>query len=211
MSERSARSLELLGVGIELRGRRVLEGVTLVAAAGAPVGITGPSGSGKSVLCLLAAGVMKPTTGALRFAGLPFPDEAAVTRAIVLQTHGLIGGLTAAENVALPLQVRDMSRSEVLHRARSVLEAVGLGEQTERSVEELSGGERQRVGIARALAGDPDVMVADEPTAELDAGNRARVLNLLVEQARRGSVVLVASDDPEVLKECGSIYRLRGQ
>ncbi len=211
MSTRSgAPSLELRAVDVDLAGRRVLAGIDAVVAPGVPVGITGASGSGKSVLCLVASGALRPTLGEVRYDGRPFPGAGSVSRGLVLQSHGLVGGLTAAENVALPMQVRGIPRAEVLARAGQALTSVGLGEHTGRSVDELSGGERQRVGIARALAGDPSVLVADEPTAELDADNRERVLDLLVQHAARGNVVLVASDDPEVLAVCGALLALDG-
>jgi putative ABC transport system ATP-binding protein len=203
-----APPLELWAIDVDLGGRTVLAGIDAVLAPGSPIGVTGASGSGKSVLCLVVAGALRPTRGEVRYDGKPFPGDGTVSRGIVLQTHGLVGGLTAAENVSLPMQVRGMPRAEVLERADAALASVGLGEHSGRPVDELSGGERQRVGIARALAGDPAVLVADEPTAELDADNRERVLALLVQHAARGSVVLVASDDPEVLAVCGSLIPL---
>lgn len=203
-----APALELRAVDVDLGGRTVLAGIDAVLAPGSPIGVTGASGSGKSVLCLVVAGALRPTRGEVRYNGKPFPGDGTVSRGIVLQTHGLVGGLTAAENVSLPMQVRGMPRAEVLERADAALASVGLGEHSGRPVDELSGGERQRVGIARALAGGPAVLVADEPTAELDADNRERVLALLVQHAGRGSVVLVASDDPEVLAVCGSLIPL---
>jgi putative ABC transport system ATP-binding protein len=209
VSQRSeTASLELRGVDVELGGRTVLAHIDAVIAPGSPVGVAGASGSGKSVLCLVASGALTPTRGEVRYDGRPFPGDGSVARGIVLQSHGLVGGLTAAENVSLPMQVRGVPRAEVLTRAGAALASVGLGEHAGRSVDELSGGERQRVGIARALAGDPAVLVADEPTAELDADNRSRVLALLVRHAERGNVVLVASDDPEVLDVCGALLDL---
>lgn len=203
-----APALELRAVDVDLGGKTVLAGIDAVLAPGSPIGVTGASGSGKSVLCLVASGALRPTRGEVRYNGEPFPGDGSVSRGIVLQTHGLVGGLTAAENVSLPMQVRGLPRAEVLKRADAALASVGLAEHSGRPVDELSGGERQRVGIARALAGEPAVLVADEPTAELDADNRERVLALLVQHAARGSVVLVASDDPEVLAVCGSLIPL---
>lgn len=200
--------LELRAVDVDLGGRHVLAGIDALLGPGTPVGVAGASGAGKSVLCLVASGALRPTRGEVRYDGRPFPGDGTVARGLVLQSHGLVGGLTAAENVALPLQVRKVPRAEVLARAGRALVAVGLGEHAGRSVDDLSGGERQRVGIARALAGEPAVLVADEPTAELDADNRERVLDLFVQHAARGNVVLVASDDPEVLAVCGTLVAL---
>jgi ABC-type lipoprotein export system ATPase subunit len=201
-------SLELRAIEVDLGGQTVLAGIDAVVHPGSPAGVTGASGSGKSVLCLVASGALVPTRGEVLYGGRPFPGDRSVSRGIVLQSHGLVGGLTAAENVALPLQIRGMRRAEVLERAAAALASVGLGEHAARAVDELSGGERQRVGIARALAGDPAVLVADEPTAELDSDNRKRVLTLFARHAERGNVVLVASDDPEVLAICGALVGL---
>lgn len=199
-------ALEFAGVVVRLGGRAVLDGVDLHAAAGAPVGVAGPSGSGKSVLCLTAARVLQPAHGEVRVAGLS-PSETP-TVGLILQTHGLMSGLTAEENVALPLQTLRVGRREIAARATAALESVGLTSHADRSVDELSGGERQRVGIARALALDPVLLVADEPTAELDVGNRQRVLELLAGHAGKGRIVLVASDDSEVLAACRSVVQL---
>lgn len=226
------------GVGVELAGRKVLDGVSLSLDAGRPVAITGPSGSGKTVLCLVLAGALSPTVGRVRLDRLdgqlstrrtardegdgadPAPiseTEAPRNRTagapgylagLVLQTHGLVSGLTAEENVALPLQARRVERAEVAARTARALYDVGLEKHAGRPVDELSGGERQRVGIARAIALDPTVLVADEPTSELDPGNRERVLTLFTGLARRGRVVVIASDDPEVAAACGSVVIL---
>lgn len=108
----------------------------------------------------------------------------------------------------MPLQVRRLDRTEIARRTAQALLDVGLQRHAGRRVEELSGGERQRVGIARALAADPVLLVADEPTAELDPGNRERVLGLLTTHARRGGILVIASDDPEVLGACGRVVIL---
>lgn len=225
-ARRPVAALRLVGVDVELGGRPVLEGVDLVVEAGVPTAVTGPSGAGKTVLCLLLAGVLAPTrgrlervmadgTGAHKVDDAAWPPEAAAgTRApdvpvgLVLQHHGLLDGLTAEENAALPLQARRLPAGEVAWRARRALVSVGLGEHLDRAVDELSGGERQRVAIARALAGDPAVLVADEPTAELDPENRQRVLDLLLAEHDPPRVVVVASDDAEVVGACRRVVEL---
>ncbi len=198
--------------GVDLGGRPVLEGLSFVVRAGEAVAITGPSGAGKTLLCLLLAGALEPSRGRVWVEGAGLasepgepesPPRAGTTTGLILQTHGLVAGLTAEENVALPLQARGVPRDEVARRATQALADVDLARHLSRSVDELSGGERQRVGIARALAADPSFLVADEPTAELDPGNRARVLDLLATTVRRGRAVVVASDDPEVVATCG--------
>jgi putative ABC transport system ATP-binding protein len=229
-------------VGVELGGRRVLQGVNLRLDAGWPIALTGPSGSGKTVLCLVLAGALRPSVGRVRLDRLHerpttealgqntgdgaddatrpveeggpeggaahVPSYPPYLAGLVLQTHGLVSGLTAEENVALPLQARRVERGEAATRTARALFEVGLEKHAARPVDELSGGERQRVGIARAIAMDPTVLVADEPTSELDSGNRERVLTLFTELAQRGRVVLIASDDPEVAAACAGVVVL---
>lgn len=193
------RILELDQLGVDLGGHCVLEEIDLVVAAGAPVGLTGASGSGKTVLCLVLAGALAPTRGHVLLDGRPFDAGDGTPIGLILQTHGLVGGLTAEENVALPLHARGLGRDEIGQRSSRALASVGLAGQATRPVEELSGGEHQRVGIARALAGDPAVLIADEPTAELDPENREIVVGLLLAHAERPNIVVVASDDSEVV------------
>ncbi len=206
--------MTLSGVGLVLGGQVLLSGVDLVLDGGAPVALTGPSGSGKTVLCLVLAGAMPATRGEIRIertSGAVVVDGTSARSGVtglVMQTHGLVEGLTAEENVALPLQARALGRDEVARRTDLALGDVGLRRHASRPVDELSGGERQRVGIARGIAADPAVLVADEPTAELDPDNRARVLGLLTTRARRGRLVIVASDDPEVVGACGRVVVL---
>jgi putative ABC transport system ATP-binding protein len=198
-------ALVLEDVSADFDGHRVLSAIDLLLEPGVPVALTGPSGSGKSVLCLVLAGVVQPTCGRI---SLLAPDGVPASTGLILQTHGLVDGLSAEENVWLPLQARRVANDEIERRAVWALGAVGLTRDASRWVEELSGGERQRVGIARALAGDPLVLVADEPTSELDPENRQKVLDLLVEHAATGHVVVIASDDGEVIARCGRIVEL---
>ncbi len=201
-------ALRVEDVAVALDGQWVLDDVDLRVDPGFPTGITGPSGSGKSVLCAVAAGVLAPTRGRVLVGGEPLRMSPDAGIGLVLQHHGLIAELTAAENVAMPLQARRLPPGEVATRVAGALGAVGLAEELDRTVDELSGGQRQRVGIARALAGDPRVLVADEPTAELDPENRARALGLLLDHAARGNVLVVASDDPYVVGACARVVHL---
>jgi putative ABC transport system ATP-binding protein len=206
--EHGTSNLLLEGVGLEMHGRRPFWGLDVNIEVGVPVVVTGPSGSGKTLLCMVLAGLIKPTTGDILLGGRPLTDGPVPRVGFVLQNHGLVSGLTALENVALPLQERRMNSSEVTERSRTALGRVGLADETDRLVDDLSGGERQRVGIARAIAGDPAVLVADEPTSELDPENRERVLRLLVDESGRANVVVVASDDPEVAKHFQRVFVL---
>jgi ABC-type multidrug transport system ATPase subunit len=202
-----APSLSLRAVGVRFGERWALEKIDLDVRPGEPVGIAGPSGAGKSVLCAVVAGIVEPSCGTVRYGGKTMRD-ADPTVGLVLQRHGLLSGLTAAENVAFPLQARALEREETARRVARTLRAVGLSEHQDRPVDELSGGQRQRVGVARALAGAPSLLVADEPTAELDPDNRGRVLELLVAHAALGNLVAIASDDPDVLDACCTVVHL---
>ncbi|HEV2361205.1 MAG TPA: ATP-binding cassette domain-containing protein [Acidimicrobiales bacterium] len=202
------RVIRLGHVGLEIAGRRALEDVNLEFEGGVPVAVTGPSGSGKSALCLVLAGAVEPTRGTVLVDGHPISSEDRGNTGLVLQVHGLVSGLTAAENVALPLLAQRRTSDDVRDRSIKALASVGLADDGDRVVDELSGGQGQRVGIARALAGDPGVLVADEPTAELDPDNREIVLDLLLEAAARGKIVIVASDDPAVISRFPRVVEL---
>lgn len=200
-----AEELATSGLGYVRAGRAILTDVTLTAYAGSALAVTGPSGSGKSSLLALLAGLERPTTGEVRLAGVPLrPGDPGLRQrfGLILQGYGLVSVLTAAENVELVLQARGLPAVEVIERARALLDRVGMAEVADHLVEELSGGQQQRVAVARALVADPEVVLADEPTAELDAGNRQLILTLLLDEARRGRIVVLASHDREVADAC---------
>jgi len=201
--------LEANGLTVRLGGRDVLSDVTFDVQAGQALALTGHSGSGKTVLLHVLAGLVPLSAGSLLLDEGPVTPSDPIYRAsvgLILQTHGLASGLTAEENVALPLQARGFDRAEIAERCRDALAAVDLESVATRLVDDLSGGQRQRVGVARALAGQPSVLLADEPTAELDPGNRNRILDLLVSSATR--LVVVASNDPEVIAACPRVLEL---
>jgi putative ABC transport system ATP-binding protein len=187
-------------VSVDVGSRTILSGADLKVVAGETVVITGPSGSGKTTLLLVMAGLQDPDRGQVLLDGEPLSGSDALRRrfGVVLQNHGLVSVLTAAENVALPLQARGLARAEVAERTRGALVAVGLADSSDRLVQDLSGGQRQRTGVARALAAAPDVLLADEPTSELDGEKRALVLALLRDHARKGKIVILASHDQNV-------------
>ena len=211
MSDESVGQAQLRAEGlvVELDGRRVLDGVDLVLDVGTSLVVTGPSGAGKTVLLLVLAGLIHPTQGTVLVGGRPVGTGVEGDRSgvgLVLEHCGLVDGLTAAENVALPLQAHGLSRVHIERQVATSLDDVGLAASGDRLVEELSGGQRQRVGVARSLAGSPSVVIGDEPTSELDPDSRRRVLELLLHQNR---TVVIASNDPEVATACDQVLVLR--
>jgi putative ABC transport system ATP-binding protein len=200
---------------ITAEGLTVFGGDTVVAedlhfsvGRGQVLGITGPSGSGKTTLLYALAGLAGPASGRLLIDGVPVVLWRDVSAGIVFQNLCLVPTLSAQDTVAIPLQAKGTPAKEVARSSASALETLGLGEHGAQLVPELSGGQRQRVALARALAGEPDVVLADEPTAALDPHWRAVVLTLLVDRARDGAVVVIASSDPEVIAVCDQVVQL---
>jgi putative ABC transport system ATP-binding protein len=197
-------------------GRDVVDGVSLEVTAGEVVGLVGPSGSGKSTTLLLLAGLEPPDAGVVRLdgvdlAGLGERGLQALRRervAVVFQGYGLLSLLTAAENVELPFRVARRDPAIAAAAARRWLGVLGLADRADQRVDQISGGEQQRVALARALAVEADVLLVDEPTAELDEGNRIRVVGLLRDAADRGAAVVVATHDPDVVELCDRVVRL---
>jgi putative ABC transport system ATP-binding protein len=200
-----------------------LRGIDLSLDQGEFVALVGPSGSGKSTLLHLLGGLDRPTGGRIWVNGceLNADDERALTQhrrrqvGFVFQTFRLLPRLTAQENVALPLVFAGVSERTRLDRARELLRVVGLGHRFAHRPTQLSGGEQQRVAIARALAGRPRLLLADEPTGNLDTATGAEIMGLL--QALRedpqsegqGLTVLVVTHDPEVAAFADRCLRLR--
>ncbi|HSK56008.1 MAG TPA: ATP-binding cassette domain-containing protein [Jiangellales bacterium] len=201
----ATRGLVVSGLSVRLGRHPAVDGVSFGLAPGRVLAVTGPSGSGKTTVLSAVAGLVRPESGSIGFAGAPVRvgDRAHARRTgLVLQGYGLLSVLTAAENVEVALQTRGVTRSEVLRATREVLDRLGLDQTAERLVEELSGGQRQRVAVARALVTEPDLLLADEPTAELDVVTRDLVVAQLRAEAERGAVVVVATHDPDVAAAC---------
>jgi ABC-type lipoprotein export system ATPase subunit len=199
------------GLRYEIGGRAILDGVSVNAQASRLLAISGPSGAGKSSLLALLGGLIAPSAGSVTLDDDPVKagDEAVRLRiTMVLQGYGLVSALTARENVAITLQARRVSRDDVRRRTEEALADVGLAEVADHLIEDMSGGQQQRVAVARALVARPDVLLADEPTAELDAENRERIVDLLVRLGRAGAIVVIASHDPDVVGRCDDVLEL---
>jgi putative ABC transport system ATP-binding protein len=198
--------------------RAVLRDVSLTVASGEIVVLVGRSGSGKSTLLNLIAGIDRPTAGSVAVNGtdLTALDEQARTRfrrrhiGFVFQFFNLIPLLTVEENLLLPLDLNGRADETGVARARELLERVGLAGRGDSFPERLSGGEQQRVAIARALIHEPDVILADEPTGNLDADTAADVLDLLDKLAREaGRTVLMATHSREVIGVADRIFTVQ--
>lgn len=205
----SAADIELKAVHKHYRKGRIdipaLDGLSLRIEAGSFVVIMGPSGSGKSTLLHLVGGLDSPTSGAVRVgeAHLERMHERELTAwrsrhvGFIFQMYHLVPVLTAAQNIELPLLLFRMSAKERRRRVRTTLEIVGLSDRADHRPSQLSGGQEQRVAIARAIVTDPDVILADEPTGDLDAKTSEEILNLLsLLHADFGKTIVMVTHDP---------------
>lgn len=183
-----------------------LDSTTLDIQRGEFIAIVGPSGSGKSTMLTLLGGMLAPTAGKVWFDGQSLYDLSVTGRAelrrlkmgFVFQTFNLIPYLTALENVEVPLLLRGDSKSKQRKRALDLLDQVGLGDRAHHKPNQLSTGQQQRVALARTLANDPCVILADEPTGNLDPETRNQVLSFLSDFHRSGKTIIVVTHDPQV-------------
>jgi putative ABC transport system ATP-binding protein len=194
----------------------ILDGVTLAVKAGEVCAVTGPSGSGKSTLLGLIAGLDRPTAGTIEVAGVDIArlGEDALARfrrdtlGYVFQSFHLIPTLTAAENVAVPLEIAGVADAPA--RARALLDEVGLAARAHHYPAQLSGGEQQRVAIARAVTLGPPLLLADEPTGNLDSATGAQIIELLLRLHReRGATLVLVTHDEALARHAGRVVRLR--
>jgi putative ABC transport system ATP-binding protein len=194
----------------------VLKGVSLDVSPGEATGIVGPSGSGKSTLLMVLAGLERVDAGIVRIAGEVLngrsEDQIAAFRGrnigIVFQSFHLIPNMTALENVAVPLELA--GRRDAFAIAARELESVGLADRVTHYPGELSGGEQQRVAIARALAPEPRILIADEPTGNLDQATGRQVADLLFTKAReRGMTLVLVTHDPALASRCARQVSMR--
>ena len=197
---------------------QAVDAVSLDIAAGELVALAGPSGSGKTTLLNLIGCIDKPDAGRVLIDGVDVTaiplHRLARTRAEVLgfvfQTFNLVPVLTAWENVEYPLLLRGMNKRDRDARVATWLEQVGILAQAKQRPDQLSGGQRQRVAIARAMAGEPKLVVADEPTANLDSENAARILDLMNDiNVRTGCTFVFATHDPAVISRAQRVVRVR--
>jgi putative ABC transport system ATP-binding protein len=213
-------AIALAGVNLSLgRGAanvHILKDINLHIGRGEAVGLVGPSGSGKSTLLMVMAGLERPDTGAVKVADqeLGALDEDGLARfrgrnvGIVFQSFHLIPTMTALENVAVPLELAGASDPQA--RARRELAAVGLAERLGHYPVELSGGEQQRVALARAHAVDPTILMADEPTGNLDETTGQQIIDLLFASHKaRGTTLVLVTHDSALAERCDRIVRLR--
>jgi putative ABC transport system ATP-binding protein len=193
----------------------ILKETTIRLEPGSFSAIVGPSGSGKSTMLALIAGLDAPTTGQILVAGNDITrmreDELAAfrgrTMGIVFQSFHLIPSLTALENVSVAMEIA--GRKDAMRRARSLLAGVGLAQREGHYPSQLSGGEQQRVAIARAIANDPPILLADEPTGNLDSATGAQIVELLTEiNERRGTTLLLVTHEPSLAARAGRTIAL---
>lgn len=214
-----AQILSLNGVGLTLAGNagpvEILRDITLTVETGETVGLTGPSGSGKSSLLMLMGGLERATSGQVTALGhdLSGMDEDGLARfrrgnmGVVFQSFHLIPTMTAHENVALPLELAGVQ--DAFGRAAAELQAVGLGTRMDHYPGQLSGGEQQRVALARAVVSRPAILLADEPTGNLDGVNGTAIIDLMFGlRDRHGATLVMVTHAPDLAARCSRVVRL---
>lgn len=195
---------------------QALRNASITVRKGELLAIMGPSGSGKSTLLALIGTLEKATDGKIVLDGIDLtsvsekqlPGVRREKIGFIFQNYNLIPTLSALENVELSMRFSRMKKKERQERARLLLEEFGLGDRLNHKPSELSGGEQQRVSIARALANSPAVILADEPTGEVDSKTRDSIVRIFRELSEKGQTILVVTHDPELAKECSRVLRI---
>ncbi len=199
------------GITVRIGSRTVLDRVDLEAGPGCVLGVTGPAGAGKTTLLHVLSGILTPTEGTVTINDAPPPrlfHGAVTSLGFVPQTFGLAAALTAAENIALPLQLLKLPRDEVAAHVEETLSRLGLDNAGGQLAGELSGGQQQRTAVGRAIVAEPRLVIADEPTSELDSASRDLVFGLLRAAAERGASVVLATHDPDLVSNCDLVVTL---
>ena len=195
----------------------VLKGIDLKIEEGEFIALMGPSGSGKSTLLNIVGCLDRPTSGCFKLLGQDISqtsdDELARLRreelGFIFQTFNLIGRISVLKNVEVPMMLHNVPRVERKARAMKLLEDMNIADRADFSPPNISGGERQRVAIARALANDPKIIIADEPTGNLDLKNSDEVMKILTNLNRGGRTIIMVTHNPEITENCSRVIRLR--
>ncbi|MDJ0684320.1 MAG: ABC transporter ATP-binding protein [Alphaproteobacteria bacterium] len=204
-----------LTLGSEAGEVNILRGIDLAVTAGETISVVGPSGSGKTSMLMIVAGLERATGGGVTIGDKDFTalseDELALFRrdnvGIVFQSFHLVPTMNAVENVAIPLELA--GRADAFDRARHLLERVGLGHRLDHYPGQLSGGEQQRVALARAFAPEPRILLADEPTGNLDGATGEQVIELMFEMSRlHDATLMLITHDPALADRCSRVIRL---
>ena len=194
-----------------------LDGVSLFIGQGEFVAITGPSGSGKSTLMNILGCLDRPTSGSYQLDGAEVAtlndDQLALTRnkkiGFVFQNFNLLPRISALHNIALPLVYAGVAEKERLDRSMNVLTKVGLAERSEHRPNELSGGQRQRIAIARALVNDPAILIADEPTGNLDTKSSLEIMDIFCDLHKQGRTIIMVTHEPDIAAYAERVVHVR--
>ena len=195
----------------------VLKGIDLQIEEGEFIALMGPSGSGKSTLLNIVGCLDRPSSGRFMLFGqdisLTSDDELARLRreelGFIFQTFNLIGRISVQKNVEVPMMLSGVMRQKRRERALELLQDVGIAHRSEFSPQNISGGEKQRVAIARALANDPTIIIADEPTGNLDLKNSSEVMKILSNLNQEGRTIIMVTHNPEITENCSRVIKLR--
>mgnify|MGYP006112566375 CR=1 FL=1 len=204
--------VELLDVSKHYGSVRALQETNINIRKGEFLTLLGPSGSGKTTLLNLIAGTLSPTTGEVFIEGRNVTSVPAHKRGLgmVFQNYALMPHMTVFENIAFPLQLRKVSKKEIAQRVSAVLELIKLPDLAERKPRELSGGQQQRVAIARALVSEPSLLLADEPTGNLDTRSASEIMDVIETlNTQRGITTILVTHEHEVARRARRIIRFR--